>query len=153
MALQPRFTRTRSGRGCRYVTGSLISRDNWGARDDVARGRTRRKSRARSEAKRRRCETLTEPLARQWGLLRTVCSVSPCCSHPLGQPSRSLTHLPPLLFTISLSLSRARSLVPRRAPHGAYNPTLRRRPRLVVIAYTRNTGKHHQHCAILRPNS
>lgn len=132
----------------------MISRDNRGRGGGTrrcARGRTRWKSRARSEAKRRRCETLTEPLARQWGLLRTVCSVSPCCSHPLDRPSRSLTHLlsssaseHPSSFLLFLSPFRARvpSFLLVVCPRGAYNPTLhRRRPRLVVIAYTRNTGR------------
>lgn len=150
---------TRTG-GCRYVTLIDLARDNWGARDDDVHEdvRTRRESRARSEAKRRRCETLTEPLARQWGLLRTVCSVSPCCSHPLDRPSRSLTHLPsssssyanipPPFYYFSQPFVRAFSRSSSSyAPRGAYDPTLR----LVVIAYTRNTGKHRQHCAILRP--
>lgn len=133
VALRLRFTSTRPGRGCRYVADSLISRDNREGTRRCARGRTRRKSRARSEAKRRRCETLTEPLARQWGLLRTVCSVSPCCSHPLDRPSRSLTHLPssstsehPSSFLLFLSPLRARVLSYLVArPRGAYNPTLR----------------------------
>lgn len=114
----------------------------------------------RSEAKRRRCETLTEPLARQWGLLRTVCSVFPLLLSP-SRSALSFSHSSPLLllllraslllFTTSLSPFRAHVLSYLvMHPRGAYNPTLRRRPRLVVIAYTRNTGKHHQHCAILR---
>lgn len=112
MVLRLRFTRTRPGRGCRYVASSLISRDNLGGTRRCARGRTRRKSRARSETKRRRCETLTEPLARQWGLLCTVCSVSPCCFHPLDRSSRSLTHLlsssehPSFLLFLSLPFVR-----------------------------------------------
>lgn len=84
-----------------------------------------------------------------------MCSVSPCCSHPLHRPSRSLTYLlsssgHPSSFLLFLSPLRARvlSLLVVR-PRGAYNPTLRRRPRLVVI-HTQYTGKH-QHCAILRP--
>lgn len=35
VALRLQFTRTMSERGCRYLAGSLISRDNWGARDDL----------------------------------------------------------------------------------------------------------------------
>jgi len=80
----------------------------------------------------------------------------------LLSPSRSLTHLlpspeHPSSFLLFLSPLRARSLsflvVHSR---GAYNPTLRRRPRLVVIAYTCITGRAsalRDPATILRPNS
>lgn len=137
-----------------------------GARDDGrARGRARWESRARGEAKRRRCEALTEPLARQTrGAPYRVLRV----------PLVALT----LVITLSLSLSLDLSVLHppfhllfyRSIPPPIYSPSCAHifsflrtsllllllppptrttlstllHPHRVIIVYTRNTGKHRE---------
>lgn len=116
-----------------------------------ARGESQ--ARSKDEARRRRYEALTEPLARQREVLRTVCS-DPLL---LLSPSRSALSFSLILghpsFPFAFSLARTFSLT----LHHPARTTLRYAvvlPPEVIIVYTRNTtpsaGAILRSCALTR---